>query len=341
MNWAYPGYSAWLIVIPVLMSLYYGGTLFKRFRFRKFIHPELWPKVADSVSTFRQALKATLVILALLGIIIALLGPLLGTKQTPTIRNGHQILILLDTSLSMSAQDIPPNRIERAKQEIRNLITNLSPDPAGLELFSGEAFVQCPITTDFSAFDMLLDDTQPGQLPVPGTNLETAITKGIECLSRTAEKGNVIILLTDGESFSGDAITAAHKARNLNIPIYIIGIGNTQGEPIPIMDEAGNIIDYKKDSTNHVVLTRLNETTLSQIAQISGGSYFRTDAPGAMASEKIYAAISQSDKAQFQSPGSRTAINRYQWPLIIAIILLMTEAALPTRRQRIHISTRL
>jgi Ca-activated chloride channel family protein len=285
-----------------------------------------------TVSRKRQAWKAALQTLAVLGLVLALARPQFGTKLRTVKREGLDVVIALDVSLSMLAEDIKPNRLEKAKHEIGTFIDQLQGDRIGLVAFAGRAFVQCPLTLDYGAAKMILDSMTPDLIPVPGTAVAEAIRKAAEAFVGQERKHKVLILITDGEDHGGDPLEAAKAASREGVVVYTVGIGSVQGVPIPVVDERGDPSGFKKDRSGSVVTTKLDEITLEKIALETGGKYHR-GTPGESELDKIHEDLSQMEKKNLASKEFAQYEERFQGVLLVTFVLLALESALPERRR--------
>ena len=233
-------------------------------------------------------------------------------------------MILLDTSASMEAEDMKPNRLEKAKQEIRGIVERLSGDRIGLVLFAGQSFIHCPLTLDYSAFNIFMDVVDTDIIPKQGTAIGDAIKTALTAFDQKERKYKVIILLTDGEDHDTKPIEAAEKARDEGVRIFPIGIGSIRGEPIPIKNRRGEVAGYKKDENGSVVMTKLDEMTLQRIAEITGGTYFRATA-GEIELDRIYDEILGMEKKELEGQLTTQYEDRFQYPLAAGIFLLIIE----------------
>lgn len=289
-------------------------------------------KNAPYISFARQRTKVVLLILALSFIVIALARLQFGTHLEMLKREGLDIVVALDVSTSMLVRDIKPSRLEKAKQEIRSIIDRLQGDRIGLVAFAGEAFVQCPLTLDYSAARMLLEAMDNGSVSVQGTSISSAIETAVGSFSQKEKKHKVMLLLTDGEDQAGTVEEAAKTARRDGIKIYTVGIGSPDGEPIPVLDRRGNQVGFKKDESGEVIVSRLDEPTLQQIALATGARYYHATA-GELELDRIFAEISKLEKKELEGTLVTRYDDRYQWPLLAAILLLVGEFFLPERKK--------
>jgi Ca-activated chloride channel family protein len=275
----------------------------------------------------------TLLLLTLLCLGIAIARPQVGTHAVPVKTEGIDLVFALDTSLSMLAEDIKPNRLQRAKHEIAGLMDKLQGDRVGVVIFAGTSFIQCPLTFDYSAAKLFLDAVDSNSISVPGTALEDSIRTAIRAFEQSqAQTSKVIILLTDGESHADDPMKAAEEAEKKDIKIYTIGIGSQKGELIPLRDEQGNLIGHKKDKNGNFVLTKLDQLTLEKISVLTDGQFYHVSA-GGIELEKIYADISKMEKTLQDTRLVTHYEEQYQYFVGIAFVLLLIETFLTDRRK--------
>ncbi len=321
-----------LWLIPLLVLFYVMAFRWKRQALARFGNLELIKKLTQSISRHRQVAKVVLIIFAVIFMIFALARPQIGTKLEEVKREGVDILVAIDVSLSMKAEDIKPNRLEKAKHMVSNIIDLLQGDRIGLIAFAGDAFVQCPLTLDYGAAKMFLDIIDTDLLPTPGTAIGAAIMKAVQTFDERERKHKVLILITDGEDHAGEPLKAAEIAEKEGVVIYTVGIGSVQGVPIPIYNEAGRNVGYKKDRNNQVVTSKLDEVTLEKIALQTGGKYYRASG-GESELKKIYEEISKMEKKELASLKFSQYEDRFQYVLIFSIILLTAEVFISERRK--------
>jgi Ca-activated chloride channel family protein len=256
-----------------------------------------------------------------------------GTHLELLKREGIDIVIALDVSKSMMARDMLPNRLGKAKQEIRGVIERLKGDRIGLVVFAGEAFIQCPLTLDYSAAGFLLASVDNSSISVQGTSLTAALEMSTRAFAQQEKKHKVLLLLTDGEDHEGGAIEKAEEARQQGIKIYTVGIGNPEGEPIPILDRNGKQMGFKKDESGEVVVSRLDEVTLQKISLATGGKYFHATA-GEIELDRIFDEVNSMEKKELEGALVTRYDDRFQWPLLLAIFLIVGEFFLSERKKR-------
>jgi Ca-activated chloride channel family protein len=320
----------WLLLVPVAASaVLAAATLARRRRARRrFADDALMRRIAPGVSHERQRLRLFFVVMAVVFLGLAAGRPQIGTKLGVAKRLGVDLLIALDVSDSMRAEDVRPNRLERAKRQAMSLIDLLKGDRVGIVVFSGEAFVQCPLTLDYGAATMLLSAVQPGTLERPGTALGEAIDASVEALSTEPDRSKVLVVMTDGEDHGSEPVEAARRAAEAGIRIYAIGFGSSSGEPIPLDPAEGT--GYKRDSEGDVVMSRLDESTLMEVADASGGRYFRasnTDRELAVIEEEI----AKMQQGELESRMMAYYEERFQVPLAVALAFLVAATFIPER----------
>jgi Ca-activated chloride channel family protein len=247
-------------------------------------------------------------------------------------RSGLDILIAIDTSKSMLAGDIKPNRLERSKLAVKDLIKKLRGDRIGLIAFSGNAFLQCPLTVDYSGFLLSLNELNFNSIPKGGTSISSAIKTAMDSYEGGQKKYKILVIITDGEDHEGNVAEMAEKAKDAGIKIFSIGIGTKEGELISVTDESGNKV-FLKDRQGNVVKTRLDETTLQKIALTTGGSYVRaTNTEFGL--DLIYEEkLSKMEKREIESNMIKRYEERFQIPLAIALVLLCLEPFISERRR--------
>ena len=287
----------------------------------------------NRVKYSRIRLRSRLIILGIIFILLASVGPQIGMKLTELTREGVDIFILLDTSTSMNAMDVKPSRIEKAKYELGRLLNKLEGDRAGLIAFAGSAHLHCPLTEDYSASRLFLNMMDTDLITTQGTDLAAAIQLALDHVETDDEKFKVFVLVSDGEDHQGEAITLAKQAQKLGIIIHTMGVGTSAGGPIPIFDNSGNRVEFKKNRIGQVVTSTLNETTLDEIARITGGIYIRVENQ-VNAIAPLLKEIDKMEKKELKSHVFSQYEDRYQVFLIIGLILFLAEFLIPTRTKR-------
>jgi Ca-activated chloride channel family protein len=320
-----------LLLLPVLSVFYFWAFRKKKRALETFGSPALMKKLTSATSKARQWVKAGLMAGGFLFLILALVQPQFGTKLEMIQRRGVDLIILLDTSLSMLAQDIKPDRLTRARYEIADLLDRLKGDRVGIVAFAGRPHVLCPLTLDYGAAKLLLDTVDTHFIPVQGTAVADAIRTAVRSFGATETKYKAMILITDGENHVDDPVAAAREASKAGVRIFVVGVGTPEGELIPIHD--GGRVDYLKDRNGNIVKTRLDEPTLQEIAQVSDGLYVRASG-GGIGLKAVYDRIDEMEKRDFGSKRYTQYIHRFQWPLALALMCFFGEALLSDRRRK-------
>lgn len=329
-RFANPEYLIALWLIPALIVLF---VLFNRNRKRlleKFADKDIHKFIMYSYSGAKSKFKFALILVVLSLLIIAFSNPQVGTKMQEVKQTGIDVYILLDVSRSMAAEDIKPNRLEKAKYQISNLIQKLRGDRIGLIVFSGDAYIQFPLTTDYSAANLFLSAVDFNSVPQPGTAIASAINMAVQSFD-SAATDKAIILITDGEDHEGDIDAAVDEATELEIKIYTIGLGSPDGLPIPVYDNRGKQVGFKQDNNGQTVLTRLNENILREIADNGNGKYYRGNNYEDYL-DKIYSDLSTLEQAEFGVKKVTDYEDRFYYFLIPAIILLIIELFITDKR---------
>ncbi len=294
--------------------------------------PKLVKFLSASVHRRNRRLSELFFSLAVIFALLAAARPQFGTRLEEIKREGIDLVIALDLSNSMYAEDVKPNRLLKAKYEIRKLIEMLQGDRVALVVFGGEAYLQCPLTLDYEAFLMLLNAVDPTSVPVQGTAIAKAIETGTKAFVQGELTHKVMLLITDGEDHEGDPETAAEAARAEGIKIYTVGIGSPAGVPVPQYDANGNKVGLMKDRQGNMVTTRLDEETLQRVALATDGKYYPAR-PGQAELEAITNQIAGMDKKELDAKKFTQYEDRFQYPLGLAIGLAVLAALLPQRRK--------
>jgi len=314
-------------LIPVFGIMVYGILKRKKILLG-FAQLNMIPSIVPGFDPQKPWIKTGLIIMAFGFAVFALSLPQWGYRWEKTTQKGVDIMIALDCSKSMLAQDIKPNRLERAKREIIDLLRMMKSDRAGLVAFSGRAILQCPLTLDHEAFNIFLKVLEPGYLPVGGTNLDQAIQECYNGFEQTSDTEKAIIVITDGETTLGNAQETAKEMAKQGIKIFCIGVGNIQGAPIP--DEMGG---FKKDGSGNIILSKVDTKTLEKLASLTGGTYVRSVA-GDMDLDLIYKdkILGTMERRTLMSGKKKVWENRYQWFLFPCILLLLIEFILTSHK---------
>jgi Ca-activated chloride channel homolog len=316
----------WLLPF-VATGLILSGRL-RTNRLNRIADPELLERITGKPRPGVRFFKGALVIGVLALLITALSGPRWGSHYQEVSQKGVDIILCVDVSPSMLASDVKPDRLQQAKREITDFIKVIQGDRVGLVAFSGDAFLECPLTLDYAALQMFLGQIEPGLIPVPGTNLGAAIDRAIEAFDYKTATDKVILLITDGEDNEGKGKEAAEKAKAKGVKIYVFGVGATEGAPVPESEGGG----FAKDESGNMVLSKLDETGLKEIASITGGGYVRA-ATGDLDLDILYfAGIKTHTKAsELKSGKIKVYEDRFTIFLAAAIILMLIERMLKER----------
>lgn len=333
-RFAAPEYLYGLYFLPVLIFAIWYMMRSKHKLLNKFADKKLQPVLLPTYSKAKEISRFGIIIMAIVFLLFAAADPQIGTKIENVKETGIDIYILLDVSLSMQAQDIKPSRLEKAKLEISNLIQKLSGDRIGLIVFAGEPFVQFPLTSDYSAANLFLSAADASTVPDQGTAIAAAIDLATKSFDYSSKTERVAVIFTDGEDHEGNLQSAIDKAKENNITMYTIGLGSPDGVPIPVYNSQGRPAGYKTDVAGNVVLTRLDETALKNIATGSGGQYLR----GANDRDEldiIYKNLSKIKKTEFGERKVTDYEDRFYYFLAPAIILLLIEFFMSGRKSRL------
>ncbi len=320
-----------LLVIPAALLLAWWMWSIRRNAAERFAATTMFQRLAPGASTVKRPVKFGLLLLAAAFLTLGLANLQIGTRLQEVKQEGVDIFIALDLSLSMKAEDIKPNRLEKAKLEIRNLIDRLGGDRIGLIVFAGEAYTQFPLTTDYSAANLFLDVLDVDAVSLPGTAIGIAIERATDSFDFKEQTSKVIVIITDGENTDGDVFESAEAAAAKGVMLYTIGMGSPTGAPIPVYTAAGRQTDFKRDRVGNVVVSRLDETSLEKIAVIGKGKYFRgTTTQDEL--DAIYKDVSALQKKEFGVKQFTDFEDRFQFFLVPAFVLLMLELFLSEKK---------
>lgn len=265
---------------------------------------------------------------------LAILGPQIGTRIKPVERKGVDLVFALDTSVSMDANDVKPSRIDKAKFEIARLIRGLKGDRVGIIVFAGSSHLYLPMTTDYEAAQLFLNEIDTQMIPTQGTSLSSALETGISAFTDESEKYKVLILVTDGEDHEGEAIEIARKAADTGMGIYTVGVGSLSGSLIPLSGEKTQ--EYKRDNKGKLITTVLNEQILKDIANAGKGQYFRFSNNSDTA-EDIAFAIDHMEKRTVSTHEFSEYEDRYQIPAFLSLLFFFAGLILPTQAKTEHL----
>jgi len=328
-NIANPEYLYTLIIIPILLFMYIVKRRIRKKELDAFGEEDVISKLMPLVSYRRPNTKFALVLIALSLIIFAIARPQFGSKLKKVKTKGIEIVIALDVSNSMLAEDIKPNRLEKAKRSISRLLDNLHNDKIGLIVFAGKAYTQVPITTDYTASKMFLSTINTGIIPTQGTAIGEAIRLASKSFSPDNESKKVLIIITDGENHEDNPLEAAKIAKEKGVLVYTIGMGEDRGVPIPIKGSS----NYRKDRNDNVIITKLNEKMLIDIAQAGGGMYIRANNIRTGLS-KLYNEIEKLDKTELEANVFSEYEDIYQYIMGLALLFLLLDLLIIERKNK-------
>ncbi len=323
-----------LLLIPLLCVAYYFYVRSKKRKLKEFASLRVQDEIMPDISIGKQHLKFILLNIVFALLIVAAANPQYGTSIGKKERSGTDLIICLDISNSMLAQDLKPNRISRAKQSINQLINQLSGDRIGLVVFAGTSFIQLPMTSDYAAAKTFIDIVQPDMIETQGTaigeSLETAFSAFGE--DNDKKRSRSIILISDGEDNEEEAVEIAKDIAKEGVVINAIGLGLSEGVPIPIRTRSG-ASEYKRDRLGNVVLTKLNENLLKEIAKEGNGIYIRANS-SSIGLEQILARINKMEKNEYEAVAYKNYESRFYIPTLFALFLLLIEYFILERRNK-------
>jgi len=324
----------WLLfIIPLVFAVLIWDYFVRKklkFRLASSEHHEL---LFSKISARKQRIRTIFVIFSLILMILALLGPEIGLRLQKVERDGLYIIIALDVSQSMLVNDVSPTRLERAKFEISRMIDEFSGDRVGLIAFAGAAKLQCPLTLDYSAAHTFLDVMNIGIIEKQGTNLSVAIDEAIRSFTEKGKQSRILVLISDGEELEADAIKSAKNAKNEGVTIHALSVGTAVGAPVPVYDETGNLVEFKKDESEQTVTSRVNTAVMTGIARAGGGRHYPLSQTNF---QKLYSEIQTAETGSISTHEYTDFENRFQWPLGLAFAFLLGEWLITTRRKNAH-----
>jgi Ca-activated chloride channel family protein len=321
-----------LLAIPVMIAIFIWMIFWKKKALKRYGDWMIMQRLVPGMSRSRMIFKFVILLLAVVSLIIGMANPQIGSKLVEGERKGIDIMVALDVSNSMLAQDIEPNRLERSRQAISKLIDKLENDRLGIIVFAGNAYVQLPITTDHSAAKMFLSTISTRVVPTQGTAIGEAIELASESFD-DEKHSRAIVIITDGENHEDDAIKIARSVAEKGIRIYTIGMGLPEGTPIPEFDNYNRQTGYKKDREGNTVITRLNEKMLQDIAIAGEGIYVRANNTQA-GLNKVFDEINELEKTEFESKMFSDYESRFQYFIGISLVLLLLELLLFERKNK-------
>lgn len=319
-----------LFIIPIIIIIYWITYINKKKSLKKFGQLNIINQLMPYVSYRRPIYKFTILLFALCFIIIGICGPQFGSKLKKIKRKGVEIVIALDVSNSMLARDIQPNRLERAKRSISKLVDKLNNDKIGLIVFAGEAYTQLPITSDYSSAKLFLSTIDTDIVPIQGTSISSAINLATRSFSPDSEASKAIIIITDGENHEENAVEAARMAGDKNIVVHTIGMGLAKGAPIPNKKRPN---EYIKDKEGNIVVSKLNELILQQIAVAGKGISVKANNTSS-GLNTLYDEINKMDKTNFEEKIYSSYNEKFQIFIALGLFLLLIDFIILERKNK-------
>lgn len=319
-RFAEPEYLFLLLIIPVLMIVFIYYRIQKHKNTIKFGDPALLAPLMPNVSKYRPTVKFVMQVVAVTLLVIVLARPQFGTKQEEVKRQGIEVMVALDISNSMMAEDVTPNRLEKAKQVLSKLIDEMTNDKVGMVVFAGDAFTQLPITADYVSAKIFLNSISPKLIARQGTAIGSAIDLCIKSFNSESKASKAIVLITDGENHEDNAVEAAKLAKDQEIVVHVIGMGKPDGAPIPVE----GTMSFRKDRDGNVVVSKLNEAMCNEIASSGAGIYVRADNTN-NAYKTISKELDQLSKTELTATTFSNYNEQFQSFAIIALLLLLID----------------
>jgi len=330
-RFANPDFLYLLLLLPVVILLFIINEIRKKKALKRLGDINLVGRLVPEMSKIRPVIKFILPLIAILSGIIMVSRPQFGSKIEDVKKQGVEVIIALDVSNSMLAEDIQPDRLTRAKQAISRLVDNLNNDKIGLIVFAGDAYIQIPVTTDYISAKMFLSTINPNMVPKQGTAIGAAISLGIRSFSPGEGKSKAMIIITDGENHEDDPVREAEEASKAGIVIHTIGIGSTEGVPVPVVNNGRK--DYLKDADGNTVITKLDEEILKKIALSTNGNYVRASNSN-IGLDEIFSQIKKMKKQELESTMYTEYNDQFQIFAAIAIFMLMVDFIIMERKNR-------
>lgn len=318
-----PTYFIYLAIIPAIFVLFLLVLWWKKKVQKKFADHNLIQKLSPSASTFKSVLKISMICLGLSLLIISLANPKMGTKLETIKRQGVDIVFALDVSKSMLAEDIAPSRLDKAKQIITKIIDNLGSDRVGIIIYAGNSYPLLPITTDHAAAKMFLQNAHPDMVSSQGTAINEAIERAITYFDNEEQTNRFLFIVSDGEDHGENTVTLAKEAKKEGIKIYTVGVGTIEGGPIPIRNIGGGI-SYKKDNKGEVVITKMKEEVLKEIADEGNGKYINGNKTQETI-DSIEDLLVKAEKNEFESKQFSDYKDQFQWFVGFGLLLLILD----------------
>jgi len=332
-RFAHIEYLYLLLLIPVFIGLYLAWNVWRRKALKRFGEVKTIQVLMPRYSGTKPLLKFIIMLIAFIFFVVGVSDPQVGSRLEKVKREGIDLYLVLDVSNSMLAEDIRPNRLDRAKMAIANLVDRLQGDRIGIVVFAGHAYKQLPLTTDYSAAKLFLSAVDTKIVPSQGTAIGEAINMAVSSFD-DSQHNKAIVVITDGENHEDDAVEAAKVADEKGIKVFTIGMGLPEGAPIPLYDRNGNKLGFKKDRQGKTVITKLNEDMMRRIAAAGGGSYVRAN-NATTGLSKVLDDINKIQKQEIETRQFTDYEDRFQVFLALALILLLVELLIANRRGKL------
>ena len=332
MSFGAPAWLWGLLLIPLLIALFVQAERLGHRRLQEFVSARLLPQLAGTVNRRRRITRFALQLLGFSLVLVSLAQPRWGYTFQDVKRKGLDLLIAVDTSRSMLSNDVPPNRLDRVKLAVQDLLNELQGDRVGLIAFAGRAFLQAPLTIDYDAVVEAINDLDTKTIPEGGTNISSAITLAMQSFGKSATGNRALIIFTDGEELSGDAVKTAKEAADAGVRIFTVGVGTPQGSLIPVTGDDGQTA-FVKDSSGQVVKSKLDDKRLREVAQATDGFYVHLESGLRTMQQLESEGLAKMKAAEMDVRLSRQPIERYEWPLSAALIALALSILIPERKR--------
>lgn len=333
LRWANPDALRLLWLLPLAVALYAHAGRMRRQALERMATPAALDRIAAARIRRRRRIRSALMTLALALLVLAAARPQFGSRMERVQRTGVDVIFAVDTSQSMLARDVTPDRLSVAKQTVSAVMSRMQGDRVGIVAFAGAAFLYCPLTIDYGAAQIFLDAMDTHVVGDPGTGIADAIATARDGFEAAEHQYQHLVILTDGEDHEGGALEAAREAAKAGLTIHVVGIGQTRGEPIPEIGPDGSVLGHKQGPDGKLVVTRLEEQALKEIAEAGGGTYAAAS-DGGIPLERTLAALQSEEGRVVGTWQFREYEERYQIPLGIAIMLIAAAAILPDERRR-------
>ena len=332
MSFGAPAWLWGLLLIPLLVALFVHAERLGHRRLQEFVSSRLLPQLAGTVNRPRRIMRFALQLLGFFLALVSLAQPRWGYTFQDVKRKGLDLLIAVDTSRSMLSNDVQPNRLDRVKLAVQDLLNELQGDRVGLIAFAGRAFLQAPLTIDYDAVVEAINDLDTKTIPEGGTNISSAITLATQSFGKSATGNRALIIFTDGEELSGDAVKTAKEAADAGVRIFTVGVGTPQGSLIPVTGDDGQTA-FVKDSAGQVVKSKLDDKRLREVAQAADGFYVHLESGLRTMQQLQSEGLAKMKAAEMDVRLSRQPIERYEWPLSAALIALALSILIPERKR--------